>query len=84
MKSIVVVVAVLMITACSQSYEDCILENMKSAGSNVAAHVISRACAVKYKSEEVEEAKPAEENKDYSPTETQSNPFKEFDNKYGQ
>lgn len=72
----------LMVTACSQSYEDCILENMKSAGSDVAARVIGHACEVKYKKEEAEEAKPAEENKNYNPTEAQSNPFKEFDKEY--
>jgi hypothetical protein len=51
--SIVLVILALILTACGpDSYEDCILENMKGVSDRLAAVNIKIACEVKYKKDE--------------------------------
>ena len=48
MKNIYIVTCAILLTSCQKSFEDCVLENMKGANSDIAAINIRRACIEKY------------------------------------
>lgn len=48
MKNIYLILLIALLSSCQKSFEDCVLENMQGANSNIAAVQIRKACIEKY------------------------------------